>query len=326
MNIDYMVKSYSIEYLRLSEDKKVVYFKLAGDKPQTILYKIYNTYLGFIQEHGRMDLEPNVEYYVATPYTSKNRYIVFSDYHTLAIVGMFGLDGNYHYNSIDKNNYIKNISKDFSVQQKWDTDYIIAEIFRDRVYNNDFVCVEEGDVVVDVGFNYGFFSLDSLQYNPNKIYGFEPNPTLCGKYYYYFNDPKIELFQAGLSDKAETVTFYENEYSGRGTTLADVNMTDVASSYEVQMVSVNDFIQTAKIDKIDYLKVDCEGGEYAIFESIDKKFLKNNIKKIALEFHHSLHDEKVINLLNILKNDGEFDINIVYEDGGSTGMIYAKKQ
>jgi len=320
-----MVKSYSIQYIRLSEDKKVLYFKLASATPQKVLYKIYNTYLGFVQEHGILDLEPNVEYYIATPYTSKNRYVVFSDYHTLGTVGMFGLDGNFDYDNIDKNNYIKNISKDFSVHQKWDTDYIISEIFRDNVYNNEFVCVEEGDVVFDVGFNYGFFSLNALQYNPSKIIGFEPNPNLCKKYNYYLNHPKIELFQVGLSDKAEVVTFYENEYSGRGTTLSDINQTDVASSFDVQMVSINEFIKTNAIDRIDYLKVDCEGGEYAIFDSIDKTFLKEKVNKIALEFHHPLTDKKVVKLLNILKECGGFNVRISYEDGGSTGMIYAKK-
>lgn len=323
MNIDYMVKSYSIEFVRLSDDKKVIYFKLASSVPQKVLYKVYNTYLGFVQFHGSMDLQPNVEYFVATPYTSKNRYVVFSDYHTLATVGMFGLDGNYDYDSIDKNDYIKNISKDFTVQQKWDTDYIIAEIFRDKVYNNEFISVEDGDIVFDVGFNYGFFSLDALQYNPSKIIGFEPNPKLCRKYNFYLNHPKIELHEIGLSDNIETVTFYENEYSGRGTTLADVNQTDVLSSFDVQMVSINEFIKTYSINKIDYLKVDCEGGEYAIFDSIDKKFLKDRIKKIALEFHHPVTDEKVMKLLNILKDDGGFEIKV--EDCGATGMIYARK-
>jgi len=272
-----------------------------------------------------MDLEPNVEYYISLPYTSKNRYVVFSDYHTLATVGMFGLDGNYDYDKIDKNNYIKNISKDFTIQQKWDTDYIISEIFRDRVYNNDFVSVESGDVVFDVGFNYGFFSLDALQFNPNRIIAFEPNLNLCKKYNHYLNHPKIELHQVGLSDKNETVTFYENEYSGRGTTISDINQTDVASSFDVELVSINEFIKNNSIDRIDYLKIDCEGGEYAIFDSIDKTFLKEKVKKVALEFHHPLNDKKVVKLLNILKECGGFNVRILYEDGGSTGMIYAKK-
>lgn len=325
MNIDYMVKSYSIEYLRISEDKKVFYFRLAANTPQTVLYKVYNTYLGFVQHHGIMELSPNVEYFISMPNTSKNRYVVFSDYHTLGTVGMFGLDGNYDYYLMDKNNYIKNISKDFTVQQKWDTDYIISEIFRDNVYNNEFVSVEEGDVVFDIGFNYGFFSLNSLQYNPKKIIGFEPNPKLCRKYNFYLDLPEIELHQIGLSDKTEIVTFYENEYSGRGTTLSDINQTDVASSFDVQMVSINEFIETYSIDRIDYLKVDCEGGEYAIFNSIDKKFLKEKVKKIALEFHHPITDKKVINLINILKDCGDFKVKVSYEDGASTGMIYATK-
>ncbi len=35
--------------------------------------------------------------------------------------------------------------------------------------------------------------------------------------------------------------------------------------------------------------------------------------------------KKVVKLLNILKECGGFNVRILYEDGGSTGMIYAKK-
>ena len=320
-----MIIPYSIEFLGLSENKEYIHFRLLSESPQKIIYKLYNSYLGFVYFEGEMDLQPNGEYYVATPHTSNARYIVFTDYYTLQTVGMFGLIGNYDYNEIDKNNYIKNISKDFTNIQKWDVDYIIAEIFRDKVYNNEFVCVEEGDVVFDVGFNYGFFSLNASQYNPKKIIGFEPNPKLCKKYNFYSNLPNVQLNEFGLSDKTQLVTFYDNEASGRSTTLSDLNQIGIINSYEVQMVSINEFIKTNSIHKIDYLKVDCEGGEYAIFESIDKGFLKNNVKKIAIEFHHPPSDIKVVNLIETL-NKAEFELLLNYTDGEPTGIIYARKK
>ena len=55
---------------------------------------------------------------------------------------------------------------------------IFNEIFISKTYNNDFVCVAENDIVIDIGFNYGLFALDSLTYKPKKIIGFEPNPNL----------------------------------------------------------------------------------------------------------------------------------------------------
>ena len=39
------------------------------------------------------------------------------------------------------------------------------------------------------------------------------------------------------------------------------------------------------INRIDFLKTDCEGGEYDIFNEENMEFILNNIKKIAGEWH-----------------------------------------
>ena len=41
------------------------------------------------------------------------------------------------------------------------------------------------------------------------------------------------------------------------------------------------------LDKIDFLKTDCEGGEYDIFNLGNYDFIKNNIRKIVGEWHLS---------------------------------------
>ena len=84
------------------------------------------------------------------------------------------------------------------------------------------------------------------------------------------------------------------------------------------------FILHNNIDKIDYLKVDCEGAEYSIFESIPFDFLKDNVKKVAIEFHHQIKDKKVQTLINKLKNCN-FTLKIVYEENSNIGLIYGKK-
>lgn len=51
----------------------------------------------------------------------------------------------------------------------------------------------------------------------------------------------------------------------------------------VEGISLDDFIKLYKIEYIDILKINCEGGEYAIFESDTKNFLKaSNVVYIAL--------------------------------------------
>jgi hypothetical protein len=102
---------------------------------------------------------------------------------------------------------------------------------------------------------------------------------------------------------------------------SDINSDTTLRTYDVDVL---EFDAEFKHISIDYLKVDCEGGEYVIFESMSNEYLSNSIRKIALEFHHNINDEKVKNL--ILKIEGcGFQTKLLYKDGDTTGMLYAKK-
>ncbi len=44
-------------------------------------------------------------------------------------------------------------------------------------------------------------------------------------------------------------------------------------------------VELYNLEKIDFLKTDCEGGEYDIFNDENIDYIKNNIKKIVGEWH-----------------------------------------
>jgi FkbM family methyltransferase len=266
-------------------------------------------------------LEPGLNYWTSVPSNNKGRYVEFIDANTLEIVGMFGLNGEIDYDNIPHSSYIKSIVPSLDYNGKKDMHYILNEIFYQKVYNNDFVCVAENDIVFDIGFNYGFFTLDALTYKPKKIIGFEPNPNLV-KLFNRLHIDSVELHQSAVSNKAGSTIFYENNFSGKSSIHSDVNADTKLDSYNVNICSFNDMAE--QYDVIDYLKVDCEGAEYEIFESIPNEFLTNRIRKIALEFHHNINDIKVVNLISKIKQCG-FEIIIDYKDGDSTGMLYARK-
>jgi hypothetical protein len=50
-------------------------------------------------------------------------------------------------------------------------------------------------------------------------------------------------------------------------------------------ITFKDLIQEYSINHIDFMKVDCEGGEYDIFMKENMNFLLNNIDFIAIEIH-----------------------------------------
>ncbi|MFT4559234.1 MAG: hypothetical protein ACI92S_004624, partial [Planctomycetaceae bacterium] len=61
-------------------------------------------------------------------------------------------------------------------------------------------------------------------------------------------------------------------------------------------------------DKVDLLKIDCEGGEYEILDSTSDELL-SRIDRVCMEFHelHPSHDHR--NLVQRLESCG-FDVTV----------------
>jgi FkbM family methyltransferase len=305
----------------MSDGTTKFHYSLNSNTPKSIIMKVYNQYLEYVEYESTFTLQPGVNYWTGIHSNIVNRYVEFRDSNTFDIVGMFGLDGEIDYHNIPYSYYIKSIIPSLDYNGKKDMHYILNEIFYQKVYNNDFVCVAENDIVFDIGFNYGFFTLDALTYKPKKIIGFEPNPKLV-KLFNQLEIDSVELHKAAVSDKTGTTIFYENNFSGKSSIHSDVNADTKLNSYEVNIYSFNDVAEQYNV--IDYLKVDCEGAEYEIFQSIPKEFLTNRIRKIALEFHHNINDIKVVKLIDKIKECG-FETKLDYKDGDVTGMLYARK-
>ena len=316
-----MFRDYSILFNGMGDGNKIFYYSLNSNTPKSIIMKVYNQYLEYVEYESSLTLDPGINYWTSVNSNLTNRYVEFIDANTFDIVGMFGLNGSIDYNKIDYNGYIKSIIPKLDVNGKKDIHYILNEIFYEKIYNNDFVCVAENDIVFDIGFNYGFFTLDALTYKPKKVIGFEPNPKLV-KLFNELDIDSVELHQVAVSDKVGSTIFYENNFSGKSSIHSYINSDTSSNSYQVNICSFNDMAE--QYDVIDYLKVDCEGAEYEIFESIPKEFLTNRIRKIALEFHHNINDIKVIKLIDKIKECG-FETKLDYKDGDSTGMLYARK-
>jgi len=315
--------SYNIIINSVSDNFRKVDFKTNSLNTEKVKVFVKNNYFNSIEYETTLEMAPNCGYWFSTLLNHKNRVVEFRDYYTETLVGLFALDGLANFTEYDINDYAKKSYINSDKGGKWNILAVFNEIIGHKVYHNDFVNVEENDTIIDIGFNYGLFSMVSLKNNPKKIIAFEPNPKLVLNYQKFFNHEKIELHQKAVSNKEGLVTFKENNDPGMSTLLSDINTHNVNNTYEVELCNFYKFIQKNNIDYIDYLKVDCEGSEYNIFESIPKKYLSTKIKKIALEFHHKFEDEKVQNLYNKILDCG-FETKVVH-DGSSLGMIYAKK-
>lgn len=161
------------------------------------------------------------------------------------------------------------------------------EIFINNDYNKlDNCLVEPGDVVLDIGANVGFFTLDSLQKQASRVYSIEPHIDS-------FNQVKV------LSEKFDNIIPINKAVSKSGGFVEmfideNASATNCMTTYgeifnrnsnvvRIQSVNINDLIADIK-GKIDFVKIDCEGCEYDIFQTITSSNLRQ-ISKFVIETH-----------------------------------------
>lgn len=153
--------------------------------------------------------------------------------------------------------------------------------------------VKEGDSVIDVGANIGYFSLLAARLvgEKGKVYSFEPEPLnynfLC-KNIELNNYKNITAYQKAVSNKVGTVKLYIANETGAHT-LREYHDTSYFTDknfgkfVEVESIILDDFF-IDKHDKIDVIKMDVEGSEMLVFLGMDKIIKKNRNIKIVTEF------------------------------------------
>ncbi len=160
--------------------------------------------------------------------------------------------------------------------------------------------LNDDDIVVDVGAHIGLFALYASQFSKNgKILCFEPikqNYELLVENIKSNNIKNIFPFNYAVSKESSSVKIYLNEDdSGHSMFLESENYVIVKSK------SLSDIFHENNIEKCDFLKLDCEGAEYEIINSLSSEFL-NKIKKSVIEYHLAdTHPELLEQLIKKLK-------------------------
>ena len=155
--------------------------------------------------------------------------------------------------------------------------YSYNEVFMKEVYDDKLVRIYEDDIVVDIGANYGFFSLYAQKFNPKKIFAFEPSLGVFELLNQ--NVENVELNQKAVSGNSGILNFAEVKNS-----TASSRLTNDENGYSVDVVGINELLGFLNLEKIDYLKIDCEGAEKEIFQEITKDTLYK-INKLVVEYH-----------------------------------------
>ena len=152
---------------------------------------------------------------------------------------------------------------------------MIKEIFIDKSYERFFE-VQENNIVVDIGASVGPFTYSILHKNPKHVYCLEPSSSefktlvknTCGN--------RVTPIFKGISD-SNFIRKNNMLFGGEST---------------MESITFSRFIELYNLNYIDFLKTDCEGGEYDIFNNENFEYIKNNVYKIVGEWHLSTPELK----------------------------------
>ena len=162
---------------------------------------------------------------------------------------------------IDLNNF------DWGPTSQTYKEQMMSEIFSDKknLYENMFD-VEEGDIVVDIGATIGEFTFSILSKKPKHCYVVEPFGIFFDTLKKNLEGNPVSFINAAISSEQ----VLEIDWDGQ--------------QENFRPLTFKEFIEQNRLKKIDFLKVDCEGGEYDVFSTKNIEYLKTT-PKIVAEMH-----------------------------------------
>lgn len=134
--------------------------------------------------------------------------------------------------------------------------------------------------VLDLGANEGWFSREIASRFGCRCYAVEPNPPL------FEAIPSSELiskYNLAITPTEARVPMYISA-NPEASSIYALRTEPAAATIEVAGVSLQEFIASNNIPRVDLLKVDIEGAEIAMFDSTEDATLAA-IGQVTVEFH-----------------------------------------
>jgi len=210
----------------------------------------------------------------------------------------------------------------FSLMDLW----ILKETLLDRQYEKVSLPLQDGWIVMDIGAALGDYAIWAAKQIPHgRVIAVEPYPPSVSllrsniEKNHVFN---IEVFAGAVAATSGSTTLQVEQGSIVQNSTATHQKT--GQLIEVKTTSLDDLFSQFDLKKCDYLKMDCEGGEYEILFSASVESLAK-IDRICMEVHDCMTDHNRVDMIKFLEKSGyrtRLTLNPVH---AALAYLYAEK-
>lgn len=205
-------------------------------------------------------------------------------------------------------------------------DYEKNEI--DYLYSN----LKKGNVFIDIGGNIGLFSLNASKIvgNEGKVIAFEaftPNYNQFKNHISSNHFQNITLEHLAIADEKSFIEIlYNDTYNNVG--MASSFLQEYTAKERVESISLDEYVKQKNISKIDLIKIDIEGGEYAALKGMNEiltHYQPNiliEINNIALKSSNRSEEE----LVSLLTEKGYRKTKIISQNESSYNAVFEYSQ
>lgn len=194
----------------------------------------------------------------------------------------------------------------FKVRNLMDV-WIVKETCLDRDYETNGTQIADGWTVIDIGSGIGEFAILTAREHPRcQVYAYEPYPesfVLLQENLSLNGVENVSAFQMAVGSKSGKMMLATTGEPVQHTTTQSTVSGKAPSLIEVQGISLADLLQTNGLERCDFLKIDCEGCEFALLLSASQATLEK-VDRICLEYHNGFTEHSHMELVHYLQENG----------------------
>ncbi|MBI5030182.1 MAG: FkbM family methyltransferase [Chloroflexi bacterium] len=212
----------------------------------------------------------------------------------------------------------------FNVRTPMDI-WVLKEACLDHQYEQSSVPIQDGWIILDIGAGLGDFAVGVAHAHPHStVYAYEPFPEsyeLLQKNLQLNQIQNVQASPCAIGGKAGTtqLQLMTPEAVQHSTASAVGNGRD---GITVDSITLDQVFSERKIDRIDYVKMDCEGAEYETFFNASPATLAK-IKHICLEHHDGVTPYSHLDLIRFFEQNGFQAKRIPNPVHRDLGLLYA---